>query len=97
LALIEQLTQHWQRIVRRRSHYRHVFLNTGLSGSIVLADLRRFCKAGEPPLVLNAQQQTDVYATGMAAGRQEVFWRIAHHLHLDDAKLLELKEQLEND
>lgn len=87
----------WQRIVRRRSHYRHVFQSTGLSGDVVLADLRRFCKAGEPPLVLGRDGQTDVYATGMAAGRQEVFWRIAHHLHLDDAKLLQLKEQYEDD
>lgn len=61
----------------------------------MLADLRRFCRAGEPPLVLGKDGQTDVYATGMAAGRQEVFWRIASHLHLDDAKLLQLKEQLD--
>lgn len=87
----------WERIVKRRSHYRHVFQGTGMSGSIVLSDLRRFCRAGEPPIVLGRDGQTDVYATGMAAGRQEVFWRIAHHLHLDDAKLLELKETLDND
>lgn len=80
-----------QRLLHRRSHYRHVFQSTGASGEAVLADLRRFCKAGEPALQLG-NGQTDVYATGMIAGRQEVFWRIATHLHLDDAQLLKLKE-----
>lgn len=74
-----------------------MFETTGQSGRVVLADLRRFCKAGEPPIVIASNGQTDVYATGMAAGRQEVFWRIVHHLHLDDAKLLELKETFEDD
>lgn len=85
-----------QRLLRRRSHYRHVFLQTGASGEAVLADLRRFCKAGEPALQLG-NGSTDVYATGMIAGRQEVFWRIASHLHLDDAQLLKLKETLDDD
>lgn len=78
-----------QKLLRKRSHYRHVFGSP--SGEAVLADLRRFCKAGEPALQLG-NGQTDIYATGMIAGRQEVFWRIASHLHLDDAQLLKLKE-----
>ena len=86
-----------EKLLRRRSHYRHVFTSTGASGEAVLADLRRFCRAGEPPIVLGRDGQTDVYATGMAAGRQEVFWRIAHHLHLDDAQLLKLKETIDDD
>ncbi|CAB4121963.1 hypothetical protein UFOVP16_32 [uncultured Caudovirales phage] len=80
------------RLLRRRAHYRHVFTNTAASGEFVLADLRRFCRAGEPAIVLGKDGQTDVYATGMVAGRQEVFWRIAHHLHLDDAQLLKFRE-----
>lgn len=80
-----------QRILRRRSHYRAVF-GVERSGAYVLADLRRFCKACEPSLVVGRDGQTDVYATGMAAGRQEVFWRIAAHLNLDDSQLLKLKE-----
>jgi len=59
---------------------------------MVLADLRRFCKAGESALVVGANGQSDTLATGIAMGRQEVFWRIAHHLHLDDAGLLKLKD-----
>lgn len=79
------------KILRRRSFYRDVFKPGSASSEMVLADLRRFCKVGEPPLV-TGNGQTDVYATGMVAGRQEVFWRIASHLHLDDAQLLKLKE-----
>lgn len=83
------------RILRRRSHYRITF--NGVSGQAVLSDLRRFCRAGEPTMVLGSNGQTDIYATGMAAGRQEVFWRIAAHLHLDDSQLLKLKETTEYD
>ena len=85
-----------QRLLKRRSFYRHVFMQTGAPGAAVLADLRRFCKAGEPALQLG-NGSTDIYATGMIAGRQEVFWRIASHLHLDDAQLLKLKETLDDD
>lgn len=94
--MIDSMMAAWHRIVKRRSHYRRVFNDTGSSGAFVLADLRRFCKAGEPPIVIGQNGQTDIYATGMAAGRQEVFWRIASHLHLDDAKLLQIKETLDD-
>jgi hypothetical protein len=80
------------RILRRRSHFREVFRPGNPSADFVLSDLRRFCRAGEPAIVVGSNGQTDVYATGMVAGRQEVFWRIASHLHLDDAQLLKLKE-----
>ena len=86
-----------QRLLRRRSHYRQVFSISSASGEAVMSDLRRFCRAGEPALVLGRDGQTDVYATGMVAGRQEVFWRIASHLHLDDAQLLKLKETIDDD
>lgn len=84
-----------ERTLRRRSFYRHVFIGTGAPGTEVLADLRRFCKVGQPPLQVGGNGQTDVYATGMQAGRQEVFWRIASHLHLDDAALLKAKEAID--
>lgn len=85
-----------RRLLKRRSFYRHVFIQTGGPGEAVLQDLRKFCRAGEPALVLGRDGQTDVYATGMVAGRQEVFWRIASHLHLDDAQLLKLKETIDD-
>lgn len=81
----------------RRSHYRAVFRQDNPSARFVLADLRRFAKAGEPPLVIGRDGQTDIYATGIMAGQQATFWRIVSHLHLDDAKLLQLKETSEND
>lgn len=80
------------RILRRRSYYLALFKEGNLSSQAVLADLRRFCKVGEPPLVIGANGQTDIYATGMVAGRQEVFWRIATYLNLDDSQLFKLKE-----
>ena len=83
------------RILGRRKHYRATFKT--MSGDAVMADLRRFCRAGEPALILDKEGRTDVYATGMLAGRQEVFWRIASHLELDDAQLLKLKETAEYD
>lgn len=85
---------HVQRILRRRSHYRNVFQS--LSGEAVLADLKRYCRAGESPLVVSPNlQQTDAMATGVQIGRQEVFQRIQHHLHIEDAHLINLKENNE--
>ena len=83
------------RILKRRSFYRSVF-NSSPAANEVLADLRRFAKIGEPQLVIGRDGQTDVYATGMLAGRQEAFWRIASHLHLDDAQLLKFKESVDD-
>lgn len=83
------------RILKRRSYYRSVFGTD--HGKAVLADLRKFCRAMEPPIIIGSNGQTDIYATGMAAGRQEVFWRIAGHLNLDDAQLLKIKETIENE
>lgn len=85
-----------QRLLKRRLHYRHVFGADNQSARHVLADLRRFCKPDQPAMVLGGNGQTDVYATGVAAGKQEVFWRIAHHLNLDDSDLLKLKETLDD-
>lgn len=89
------MIEYVKRLINRRMHYRHTFGADNPSARAVLADLRQFCKAGQPALVVGQNGQTDVYATGMMAGRQEVFWRIAHHLHLDDAQLLNLKETLD--
>lgn len=84
-----------QRLLRRRSFYRAAFENQ--AGRAVLADLRRFCRAGESPLVVSPNGLTDAMATGVAIGRLEVFNRIAHHIHLSDAQLLQLKEEAHDD
>lgn len=84
---------HIQRVLKRRSHYRAVFNGTP-SAEAVLADLKRFCRYGESPLIVSPSlQQVDPVATGVQIGRQEVMQRILTHLHIDDAHLLNLKEQ----
>lgn len=92
--MLEQI----QRILRRRSHYRRVFQDTGVSGEAVLADLRRFCRFGESPLtVSHTTQAADPFSTAVRIGRAEVFARIANMLHIDDAQLLKLKDTAEDE
>lgn len=83
------------RTAKRASYYRAVFKS--VSGEAVLADLKRFCRPIDPCIVVGSNGQTDIYATGLLAGKQEVFWRIAGHLNLDDAQLLKLKETLDDE
>lgn len=84
------------RILRRRSHYRAVF-RPGRSADIVLADLQRFCFGNAPTVKIGGNGQVDPLASIAAAARQEVWLRIINHLHLDDAALLKLKEEANND
>ncbi|SAL59612.1 hypothetical protein AWB71_03303 [Caballeronia peredens] len=84
----------FDRILRRRSYYRAAFQSD--AGRKVLADLRRFSRFGESPLVVSTiRQQADPIATAVQIGRQEMFQRIIAHLHIDDAQLLKLKEEAE--
>jgi hypothetical protein len=85
------------RILRRRSHYRNVF-QPGKSTDVVLADLARFARFGSSPVVVaTVRQQVDPFATAVQIGRQEMLQRIQHYLHLDDAQLLKLKEQADDE
>lgn len=84
------------RILRRRSNYRAAF--ESVPGQQCLADLKRFCNYGSSPLVISmTRQQVDPIATAVRIGRQEVFQRIVAQLHIDDAQLLQLKEEANND
>ena len=86
----------FDQLLKRRSHYRLVFNSD--SGKKVLSDLTRFAKYGDSPAVVSTvRQQIDVHATFIRIGRQEMLQRIATHLHLDDAQLLKLKQQTEED
>jgi hypothetical protein len=86
----------FDKILRRRSYYRATFQTD--AARHVLADLRRFCRYGESPLVVSSvRQQADPIATAVQIGRQEVFQRIVAHLHIDDAQLLKLKEEANDD
>ena len=84
-------------ILSRRNAYRHTFMPDGqmtAASAGVMADLRRFCRATSTPAVVSFVSQTvDPIATGIAIGRQEVWHRIAMHLHLSDADLYELVEK----
>lgn len=94
-GLIEQAraTQRQVRfLLRRRSFYRAVF-NTP-AGVQVLADLKRFARAGESPITATAAG-VDPVATAVRIGRQEMFQRILTHIHIDDRDLLNLKEDHE--
>ena len=84
------------RILRRRSHYRALF-QPGRSRDAVLADLARFCRADKIPMVVAKDGHTDIYATGVEAGRQEVLKRILAHLDVDDSQLLRMKEEADHE
>ena len=93
--MLEGLRDQITRILRRRSHYRATF-NTP-SGAAVLADLKRFCRAGSSSVIVSQTSgMIDTHAMAVNEGRREVFLRIATHLHLDDADLLKLKEQADD-
>ena len=81
-----------QRILKRRSYYRAVFAHP--SATHVLADLKRFCRGMSTPAQYSPQSGSiDPVATGIAIGRQEVWQRIVTHLHIQDADLVNLKEE----
>jgi hypothetical protein len=82
-------------IFKRRHAYRQVFLaggQLGTAAAIVLADLRRFCRATTSTTVVSAAGSVDPIATALAEGRREVFLRICQHLHVSDADLYALVE-----
>jgi hypothetical protein len=83
------------RTIKRVSFYKAAF--NSISGQAVLADLKRFCRPMDPCIVVGSNGQTDTYATGLLAGKQEVFWRIAGHLNLDESQLIKLKESLDDE
>lgn len=86
----------YSKLLRRRGHYRAVFESD--SGKVVLADLKRFSGYMESPAIVSQlRQKVDVEATFIRIGRQEMFQRIVTQLNIDDAQLLRLKEQAEQD
>lgn len=80
-----------QRVLRRRSYYRATFSTP--QGAQVLADLKRFCRATSSSVIVSPLSGViDTHAMAVNEGRREVWLRIATHLHLDDAHLLNMKE-----
>jgi hypothetical protein len=73
-----------------RGAYRRLFLDGAgkptADARTVLAELKYFCHGNRPTLKSN-MSGIDVHASIAAAARQEVFFRIAKALNLDDGDL----------
>ena len=60
----------------------------------VLADLKRFARLGEAPLVVSpVSGAVDPVASAVRAGRQEVVQRVLAMIHLNDRAIFNLKEE----
>jgi hypothetical protein len=68
-----------------REAYRKVFLH--YAGQEVLADLAKFCRAGETCFVAKKGEPIDIERTLVAEGRREVWLRIENHLRLNQDQL----------
>lgn len=84
------------RILRRTHSYRSCFQVDGEltpEARMVLKDLAKFCRAYEPTTIVSPVTRcVDPLATMQAEGRREVYNRILWHLKIDDADLLDTKE-----
>ena len=88
------------RIRKRKYAYRRMFLaesgELSPDGEIVLADLKKFCRATASTVVVSpVSRSVDPIATAMAEGRREVWLRIMAHLHLEDRAVINLEEKEE--
>ncbi|MCE2660921.1 MAG: hypothetical protein LW854_22255 [Rubrivivax sp.] len=91
-----------QRVLRRKLAYRRTFMDAEgrlhPSAEIVLADLRRFCRATGSTMVLSPVSKTiDPLAMAMAEGRREVWMRLMAHLHVDEKQVFNLVEPSEGE
>lgn len=95
--MIGNLTAAVRRILNRKQAYRRLFQdasgNLSRDGELVLADLRRFCRATSTTVhVSPISKSIDPLAMAMAEGRREVWMRIMAHLHLDEKQVFNLQE-----
>lgn len=82
-----------RRILTKRQAYRRTFNREDRDVQAVLDDLRRFCGADRAVYrVSPVGRVIDPHATMVAAGRLEVYQRIATFLNIDDADLLRMQE-----
>lgn len=70
----------------RRKAYRQLF--QGPHADVVLADLRRFCRATMPTADVDNEK-----STYLLEGRREVWLRIANFLNLSDDQIYQLMEK----
>lgn len=95
--MIGNLTKAVRRIINRKTSYRRIFQdasgNISPDAEIVLADLRRFCRATSTTVMVSPiSKQIDPIAMAMAEGRREVWLRIMAHLHIDEKQVFNLEE-----
>lgn len=95
------LRDHIANLWNLRGAFRRTFLQADGKPTpdavVVLSELRRFCYGGKP-IVKQGLQGVDSHASMVAAGRQEVYFRIAELLNIDDSDLraMERRAQLED-
>lgn len=78
---------------RRRQAYQQLFGDPTVGhGRTVLADLRRFSRLPDAPIVKDGYGRVDPVASAVLAGRQEVVNRILAQLHISESELFNLKE-----
>jgi hypothetical protein len=95
--MIGNLTKSVQRILNRKAAYRRTFFdasgNIGRDAEIVLADLRKFCRANSTTVIVSPiSKSIDPLAMAMAEGRREVWLRLMAHLHIDEKQVFNLEE-----
>ena len=95
--MIGNLTKAVQRVLTRKRAYRNVFMDTEgritASGEVVLADLRKFCRANSTTVMVSPiSKSIDPIAMAMAEGRREVWLRLMAHLHIDEKQVFNLQE-----
>lgn len=87
-----------KQLLNRKSAYRRLFAcvkgEPQGDARAVLADLKRFARITEAPVVANpVTGAVDPVASAVRAGRQEVVMRILGMLHVSDRALFNLKEE----
>lgn len=87
-----------RRVFTRRTSYRRVFMDQEgritRDAEIVLADLKRFCRATTSTVVVSpVSKNIDPYAMAIAEGRREVWNRLASFLYLDEKTVQRLTEE----
>lgn len=85
------------RILRRKLAYRRMFFdasnNLHRDAEVVLADLRRFCRATASTAIISpVTKSVDPIAMAMAEGRREVWNRLMAHLHVADKTVFNLQD-----
>lgn len=86
------------KILHRKRSYRRTFLDgngdLGPDAKVVMADLKRFCRATTSTVMVSPVTKTiDPIAMAMAEGRREVWNRIMAHLYIEDKATFELNDK----